>query len=280
MKPRAFCYIRDLPHYRREAFVHGAERAGFEVVLHGGSGGPRAGDVVLIWNRYGHYDSLATAAEKAGAIVLVSENGFAGRDAHGNQFYQLAVGGHNGSGWWHVGNEDRLAKQGLVIQPWQSTAPDAPVIVRGQRGIGKAGVASPPDWHNSAAATLRQWTKRRIVVVPHPGNGAVDDTAHERYLRGAHALAVWASSVGVKALLAGVPVLCDAPRWICRGASSALSHVESDWLRSSEADGHRRRALHSMAWAQWSLEEIASGEPITLLLSKYEQHLQREEAVA
>lgn len=277
MTPRAFVYIRDLPHYRCGAFCEGAKRAGFEVRRSGSDFRP--GDVLIIWNRYGQYDSLAMQAGRAGAIVLVSENGFAGRDANGNQFYQLAVGGHNGSGWWHVGNEDRLAKQGLVMQPWQPTSPEAHVVVRGQRGIGRPGVASPPDWHNQAAHLLRQHTKRRIAVVPHPGNGAVDDTRHEQYLKGAHALAIWASSVGVKALLAGVPVLCDAKYWICRGASHPLWDVERVDLRTAHYDEHRRRALHSMAWAQWSLEELASGEPMRLLVDKYQEHLQRTEAL-
>lgn len=277
MNPRAFVYIRDLPHYRCDAFCSGAKRAGFEVVRN--KTDFRAGDVLFIWNRYGSYDDLARQAEKAGAVVIVSENGFAGRDANGNQFYQLAIGGHNGSGWWHVGNEDRLTKQGLVAQPWQPSSPESHVVVRGQRGIGRPGVGSPPDWHNQVAQRLKKYTKRRVLVVPHPGNGAVDDTAHEQYLKGAHALVIWSSSVGVKALLAGVPVMCESRYWVCRGASHPVAEIERPDLRSEHYDEHRRRALHSMSWAQWSLEEIASGEPITLLLNKYQEHLQRVEAL-
>lgn len=265
MKPRAFCMIRDLPHYRRESFVAGLTAAGYEVDL-SGRADYRAGDVLLIWNRYGAYHELALRAERAGATVLVSENGFAGRDAQGRQFYQLAVGGHNGSGSWRVGESDRLAAQGLTVAPWQATTPTAPIVVRGQRGIGRAGVASPPDWHNRVAEYLRQHTRRPIVVVPHPGNGAVDNRDHERYLRGAHALVIWSSSVGVKALLAGVPVISMSPCWVCRTAlSPTLDDLEGD-LRSAARDALRREALRRMAWAQWSLDEIATGAPIQHLL--------------
>lgn len=278
MKPRAFIFIRDLPHYRCGAFCEGAKRAGYEVRRNGSDFRP--GDVLLIWNRYGMYHDLATQAERAGAVVLVSENGFAGRDADGNQFYQLAVGGHNGSGWWHVGEEDRLAQQGLTIAPWQPTSPDAHVVVRGQRGIGRPGVGSPPDWHNQVAHRLRQFTKRRVVVVPHPGNGAVDDTKHEQYLQGAHALVVWSSSVGVKALLMGVPVIAESKYWVCKLAAHRVEDVEWSTPRDEHSNGLRRLALHRMAWAQWSLAEISSGEPMRLLVDKYQQHLQGVEALA
>lgn len=274
-KPRAFCLIRDLPHYRRESFVAGLSAAGFDVSFAGHTSF-RPGDVLLIWNRYGHYDQLATAAERAGAVVLVSENGFVGRDQHGRQYYQLAVGGHNGSGWWRVGESDRLATLGIEpARTWQDTTPNATIIVRGQRGIGRPGVGSPPDWHNRMVARLRQFTQRRVVVVPHPGNGAVDNKDHERYLAGAHALVIWSSSVGVKALVAGVPVISDARYWVCKDASARMDQLESPDLRGIEQSNRRERALHRMAWAQWSLDEIASGHPIRFLLDGYEAHLQR-----
>lgn len=272
---RAFCMIRDLPHYRCHSFVEGLRAAGFVVDRSGAARDAKVGDVVVIWNRYGQYDSVATQAEKQGAVVIVAENGFVGRDASGNQFYQLAIGGHNGSGYWAQGEGDRLAKLGIAVAPsWQATSPSAHIVVRGQRGIGRPGVASPPNWHENIAASLRKLSGRRVLVVPHPGNGAVTDQRHTEYLAGAHALVIWSSSVGVKALVMGVPVLAYSPYWVCKQLFAQPLSVNDD-LRTPHENAVRHAALRRMAWAQWSLAEIASGEPFVHLLSRYAEHKQQ-----
>jgi hypothetical protein len=279
MKPRAFCYIRDLPHYRRSSFVSGLAAAGFDIPPQGTTQF-RPGDVAVVWNRYGEYDRIATTAEKAGAVVFVTENGFVGRDREGRQFYQLAIGGHNGSGWWRVGAGDRLRELGITpVRMWQAENPNGHIVVRGQRGIGRPGMGSPPNWHIDMANRLREKTKRRILVVPHPGNGAVDDQRHVEYLAGAHALVVWSSSVGVKALVMGVPVISDARYWVCKPTPS-VELIEADFLRSDANNKVRHEMLHRMAWAQWSLDEIASGHPFRFLLDGYQAKLQPEEAHA
>jgi len=275
---RAFCMIRDLPHYRCHSFITGLHAAGYSVER---SGAERAldGDVVVIWNRYGQYDSIASQAEKRGALVIVAENGFVGVDATGNQFYQLALHGHNGSGYWAVGEGDRLASQRINATPhWQASAPTGHIVVRGQRGIGRPEMASPPNWHENIAAQLRKVTKRMVRVIPHPGNGAVTDQRHVEYLAGAHALVVWSSSVGVKALVMGVPVIACSPYWVC-GPTPSINLIESDFIRSDASNALRHEMLRRMAWAQWSLEEIASGAAFTHLLSSYANREQRNEKV-
>lgn len=278
---RAYCMIRDLPHYRCHSFITGLHAAGFEVYRSGAARDAKRGDVVVIWNRYGQYDAIATQAEKQGALVIVAENGFVGRDVNGNQFYQLALHGHNGSGYWAVGEGDRLARLRINVNPtWQAPAPTGHIVVRGQRGIGRPGMASPANWHEIIAAKLRASTKRRVLVIPHPGNGAVTDQRHVEYLAGAHALVIWSSSVGVKALVIGVPVIACSPYWVC-GPTPSIGLIESDFIRSDASNAVRHEMLRRMAWAQWSLEEIASGAAFRHLLSSWEQQQQtHEEACA
>lgn len=273
----AYCLIRDLPHYRRHAFDAGLSAAGFSL-LHSTpvAGRDHRGNVLVIWNRYGGYHDIATQFERGGGLVIVAENGFVGKDENGLQYYSLALDGQNGSGRWVTGEEPRFPLLGFEIKPWREPTPTGHIIIRGQRGIGRSGVASPPDWHNAVARGLR--THRKVLVVEHPGVGAVTDKKHEQYLQGAHALIIWSSAVGVKALIAGIPVICHSPYWVCKHGAASASELEAEAsLTSAQADLRKREALERMAWAQWSLAEIESGRPFALL---YDYHHKKEEAVA
>jgi len=122
---------------------------------------------------------------------------------------------------------------------------------------------SPDGWHNDAARRLRAITKRPVRIRPHPG-GKPDPNAPtlEQDMQGAYAVVVWASSSGVKALISGLPVFYEAPHWI---ASPAARRGIEEIDRPLMDDAARRSAFESMAWAQWNLAEIASGEPFKAL---------------
>jgi hypothetical protein len=260
---RAWVEIRDKPHYRVGAFTDGLKRLGFHVLpqqLPSKTPGP--GDILVLWNRYGAGEAAADRWERAGGTVLVAENGYLGHDEHGVQMYALARHGHNGSGSWPVGGPERFARLRVEPRPWR--AQGRHIYVRGQRGIGAKSMASPPGWHKTIAAQLKRLTQRPVIVREHPGqpaNAIGCQIAHE--LAGAHACVIWSSAAGVRALVEGVPVFYHAPHWICAGAAKrGLSELESPLMD----DAARLRALERMAWAQWSIAEIASGEPFARLL--------------
>ncbi|MES2018635.1 MAG: hypothetical protein V4484_19265 [Pseudomonadota bacterium] len=251
--PFAWNLTRRDVHYRHECFSTGLRNAGYELRNESPQG--RAGDVLLIWNRYGQYHDLASRFERQGGTVIVAENGYLGRDENGNQYYALALHGHNGSGQWWVGGPERFEALGIPLQPWRRSGDK--IVIRGQRGIGAPGMASPPNWHADMAKRLRAMTKRPVQVIPHPGNGAESNLDHEQYLQGAHALVIWSSAVGVKALAMGIPVFYDAPDWICAGAAHRIHELEIPY--SDLSDMTRLGAMQRMAWAQWKLSEIESG---------------------
>ena len=110
----AACMIRDLPHYRRDAFVRGLQAAGKRIVPSVGAAPKSLDDWLVIWNRYGEGERLADLWESRGGTVLVCENGYLGTDSEGRQLYAIAIHGHNGSGRWFVGDEDRtVTRSGL-----------------------------------------------------------------------------------------------------------------------------------------------------------------------
>lgn len=257
--PRAYCLIRKDPHYRRDAFLAGLARAGYTVSTNFPERGA-PGDALVIWNRYGVYESAAERFEREGGAVLVAENGYIGKDENGHQLYALAKRGHNGSGKWPNGGPQRFERLDIALKPWRHGGDH--ILICGQRGIGSRSMASPMEWHNSVARRLREVTKRRIVIRLHPEDqnlrGAKQPPLEEQW-RSAWAVVVWSSCSGVKALIDGLPVIYDAPHWICASAAGRVPSIENPPMLDREA------ALQRMAWAQWTVAEIASGEPFSML---------------
>lgn len=249
---RAIVKIRQEPVYRRAAFEGGLRRLGYELIHSGNPEGPA--DLLLQWNRKPQDEGQASAWEAAGGTVIVCENGYIGRDEQGRQLYAISTRGHNGSGWFPKSDEDRFTPLGVDVAPWRTGG--VHVLVCGQRGIGSKTMASPPNWHFNAQRYLTVRTKRPVRIRYHPGNQA-PQTPLEKDLEDCWACAIWSSSSGVRALTLGVPVLYEAPHWICSEAAKPLALVENP----DRSDSRRLAALRTMAHGQWRVSEIESGEP-------------------
>lgn len=244
--------IRDQPHYRRGAFEIGLKKAGYKIVSSAHPEGPE--DYLILWNHRPGTQQQAEIWEARGGTVLVCENGYAGKDEQFRQYYAIGVHGHNGSGWFPVGDEDRLTPLGLELKPWRTEG--SHVLICGQRGIGSTEMASPPNWHTFAAQSLAKQTDRKIKIRTHPGNGPplvpLDDD-----LKGSWACCIWSSSAGIRALTSGIPVFYSAPHWICSTAANVgLASIEHPLYD----DDARLSALKHMAWGQRSVAELETGE--------------------
>ena len=141
---KALCLIREAPTYRRDASLNGLKAAGFQIMPHGHK--PTPGDLLVIWNRYAHYEAEALRFEAAGAAVIVMENGYLGHHedeyrksfaVNGEQLYAMALWHHNGAGRWPVGAPGRWREQGITVQPWRKNGEH--ILVLPQRGFGPAG---------------------------------------------------------------------------------------------------------------------------------------------
>lgn len=256
----AYNLTRREVHYRHEAFSAGLRAAGYEVRRET----PVAvmpGDLLLIWNRYGQYHDIATRFEKLGGTVVVAENGYLGKDGNGNQLYALAQHAHNGRGQWNGGGPERFAALGIELKPWREDG--GHILVCPNRSFGMPGMIMPCDWANDVAKRLKKLTGREIRVRPHPGNVPAKKPLADD-LAGAWAVVIWGSSAGVHALVAGIPVICESPYWICKEAAGRFEHIEHPaqfgWGRG------RGHALQELSWAQWTLDEIQSGEAFDHLL--------------
>lgn len=210
-------------------------RAAFEKGL------KRIGDpeVFLTWNRIGSADQTARQYEARGLPVIVAENAAWGNEFAGRHWYSLARGMHNTAGRFSIGGSDRFDELVIDLKPWREGGER---VVLPQRGIGPAGVAMPRDW------TAHQ----RGRVRAHPGTKACLPLKED--LAAAGEVVTWGSGAAIKALMWGIRVESHMPNWI-----GAQSNTDED----------RLRMFRELAWATWTIEEIASGEPFKRLLGDW-----------
>lgn len=148
------------------------------------------------------------------------------------------------------------------------------VLLLGQvPGDGQHGLKQQPlaDWYANAVATIRANTDRPIVFRPHPKAAALDlcpDADQQQSptvpladaFRDAHCAVTYNSTAGTEAMLAGVPVVCAPVSMYAPWAETDLAAVESP------AVGDREDYFARLAYAQWTREEMRSGEAFRFLL--------------
>lgn len=255
--PTAHCLIRRNPHYRHDAFFAGFKRIGFKV-----SDVPvrerkvKPGDVLVVWNRYGIFDAQAKMFERSGATVIVAENGYLPMRGTKKAF-ALSLWHHNGAGLWPE-MESRADKLAAELKPWRRSGDE--IVILPQRGIGPEGVAMPKRWQ---ADIEKRLGKRKFRTRQHPGLNDVKPV--EKDLDRAKCAVIWGSGAGLKALCEGVPVFHEFPKWIGRfGACAGIDHIDDDDLTACMGD--RVAMLDNVSRAQWSVEEVETGEPFARLL--------------
>lgn len=238
--PRAWLGLRHQVAERWEAFTGGLRRLGFAIEDRL-TMAPEPGDILVSWNRFGQNDAIASEFERRGCAVLVAENAYTGNEFAGARWYALSRSQHNGAGTWWVGSPERWDALGVDLEPWREGGDE--IVILPQRGMGPPGVAMPTHW--LAQAVRRSGGRIR----PHPGTRPAvplrDDLARARCVW------TWGSGAAIKALLWGIPVHSDFPRWIGR---------------QDNTDAGRLAMFRSLIWAQWRLSEISSGEAIAQLL--------------
>lgn len=203
--------------------------------------------------------SVVWGARQGCGTKIVAENAYL--DGPGGPYCALAVGGHNGSGRLQPRSSERLERLGVTFKPWRDTGNH--ILVCPSRGLQSSVVRQPEGWLDRTVEELRKVTDRPIRIRQHPGNWKITPpkVPIEDDLRDAWACVIWASSVGVKSLIAGVPVIYTAPHWICaEAAGNRIADIESPPMPD------RAPAFERLAASQWTLDEIASGEAFLQLL--------------
>lgn len=235
---------------RRPDFSAGLTAAGFKVVEQLARPSPE--DVVLCWNRSGGVHERAEVFERAGAHVLVTENGYLGKGWNGHEWFALARDHHAGAGQWKTEGDERWDGFGVELAAWKA---GSEIVILEQRSIGEPDVRSPDGWAESMLRRIGGRIRR------HPGMSAAAPIEDE--LEDAKCVVTWNSGAALKALAHGVPVFYECPTWIGRGAARPVS----EWGNEPARDDAARLAMfRRLAWAMWTREEIRSGAPFKRLV--------------
>lgn len=265
--PRAWVLLKPQPWYRKEVFCKGLAAAGYEVLQRGPDRG-RAGDLLVIWNRYPPHSEIAARFEREGGRVIVAENGYLNADGSTPKFsvhpggpkphdhYAIGLGFHNDAERVLPGGPERWARLGVELKPWRQDG--AHVLVAPNRSFGIPERMMDPRWVDRCVARLRKETKREIRVRKHPGNDAPKRDLSED-LKNCWAVVVWSSSVAVHALAAGIPTFIEAPFQIVKGASAG-GPIDAPVMPG------RVPHFERMACGQFTCSEIESGAPFMGLL--------------
>lgn len=242
---RVLNLLRESSAYRRDSFNRGLAVHGFKAREFTD---PTADDLLLIWNRYGQSDALAKQFEAVGAMVLVVENGYLGRNFLDDVWYAISIGHHNGAGRWPKGPAKRWDSLGVKLAPWRKNGSET--VIMAQRGIGEPGVGMPNGWVQSVA---RETGAR---VRQHPG--IYECIPLEEDLAHAESVITWGSGGALKALVMGIPVQYDFPQWI---GARAASRIGEPLFR-----GDRLAMFRRLAHAMWRLGEIEDGTAFERIL--------------
>jgi hypothetical protein len=137
----------------------------------------------------------------------------------------------------------------------------------GQHGLPDEALA---NWYSQAVITLRAHTDRRIVFRPHPRVADLDlcPSADEQQdpatpladaFKAASACVTYNSTAGTEAMLEAIPVVCSETAMYAPWAETDLAAIEAPHV------GDRQQYFVRLAYAQWTLEEMRSGQAFAFL---------------
>lgn len=255
------------------AIRQGLERIGATVTSH-----DHTADVAVIWSmvwsgRMRNNRQVWQQFRQTNRTVIVAEVGMLCRGLT----WKLGI---NGTGIEsHCYNQiapGRADRLGIRCQPWKPAGSN--IVIATQRADSEQWANQPPldAWLRQTVEQLRNHTDRPIMVRPHPrfpvsvpaGCGlrqpqkiaqTYDSFDFDRGLDDAWAVINWNSGPGSQAVIAGVPAFV--------GPSSMAAPVANlDWSQIEKPVRPDRDSwLNWLAHAEWTVDEIASGEPLSQL---------------
>ena len=261
---KAVVHVNNLAHQQTHAaaIAEGLARHGWDVGFARYGEPTGEGELAVIWGW--KQPAVIADVRERGGHVLVMERGFVG-DRIGT-WTSCGLDGLNGRALWpdvdDGGARWRRFHDGL-LQPWRSPF-DGPVLVCGQvPGDASLYGRDLTGWAVETVAALRA-LDREVVYRPHPlvvrqgeanwcPPGARLSTAPiADDLARCGGAVTFNSNSGVEAVLAGVPTVTGDEGAV---AWPVTSHEVGTWCRPT-----REAWAHRLAWCQWTLDEIASGD--------------------
>jgi hypothetical protein len=144
---------------------------------------------------------------------------------------------------------ERALALGIELKPWRTDGEHV-LICRQGPSSGRHLRINPNGWNDIALGRLSKLTKRPIRVrekVDRQSRPLAED------LDNCWCVVTHSSTCAIEAAVAGIPVICTpwGPAWPI--ATDALERIEEPPMPD------RRDWLATLAWSQWTMEELAAG---------------------
>jgi hypothetical protein len=219
-------------------------------------------DVAILWGFVASCQNVIKSCRTAGIPFLFFDMGYWARD---KGFFKVACNDRHPDKYFmrRPKPADRFNRLGLTIEPWQRNTTGY-ILLAGMSG--KASWSwgwGNEDYERRTIAELRKYTDRPIVYRPKPSWSAAKPLSGARFdvktplrtaLAEAHCVVSHHSNVGCDALLAGVPTFNKL------GAASILGPYELRKIEKPNYPEGREQWAHNLAYCQWSLAEMTTGE--------------------
>jgi hypothetical protein len=185
-------------------------------------------------------------------------------------FWRVAVDSHHPTGYLPRmrSPSDRWESLGLTFAPWRESGSQVVIAGSSAKYHEFSKLPHPTKYTAHLVKQIARLTDRRIVYRPKPSwqdavpvEGAAFSTYPEKLsdaISGAHVLVTNGSNSCFEAVLAGVP--CVVLGVAAPISSTSLSEIEEPRLAS---DAERWQWLADLAYSQWTMEELRSGEAWT-----------------
>lgn len=215
---------------------------------------------------------LFQAHGRAGIHLVYLDKGY---DRHGSsdsvrawEYWRVAVDAHQPTAKYRSDLEaDRRERFGWQIKPWRATGRQILIAGSSQKYHDFYALRDPTAWAGKLVKQIAGHSSRPIVYRPKPSWSAavpIDGTHFSgpsesivAALAGAHALVTHGSNACFEAILLGVPCIVLGDAVAKPISSTAIEEIEAPRLASDE---ERSAWLNFLAYQQWTLAEMASGE--------------------
>lgn len=172
-------------------------------------------------------------------------------------------------------SRDRASDLSISVRPWRATGDH--VLIGLQRQDSEQWTQAPNDWLDRTVRQLKNCTDREIVIRPHPRYkgrvpagcviqqprpvpGTYDSFDLVDGLAGAWAVVNWSSGIAITAALHGIPVFVGPDSLALPVGTTDLSRIETPPMPD------RERWLRQVGHSEWTLAELATGQPLQALL--------------
>jgi len=262
---------KDRSHKIATALGAGASEAGYRALIRMDNAYSRPiGDIAAFYGYQKSFPQIMRDYLAAGKTVVFVDMGYWGRRQGGRfvGYHKVTINGRHPGPYLMKRTRDpsRIMRLGVNPLPWQ--APGKHIIVAGMSDKSAESYGlRPEEWERWAVAEIRKHTKRPIHYRPKPSwRGARPIAGSEFHAARAssdataqtfvdcHAVVTHHSNIAIDALVHGVPAFC----W--DGAATCMSLQDLAQIDTPLRPDNREQWLANLAWCQWTVGEMASGE--------------------